>query len=109
MTITNMKYIFHVKIQLFVTAESDQDPDSHEMRIGLAPRFGIRICMEIKSWIWIRIETNADPQHWFNRKSWPVCPKLHDQSIILPDTFTFLFQATAGLYSTLPFVLNHTL
>ncbi len=28
--ITYLKYIFHVKIQLFVTLTSDQDPNPHE-------------------------------------------------------------------------------
>ncbi len=41
--------MFHVKIQLFVTEKSDQDPNPHE-----TVSFWIHI--EIKSWIRIRIE-----------------------------------------------------
>jgi hypothetical protein len=61
---TYSKYIFHVKIQLFVTLKSDQDPDPHwfgaliRIRIVLAPRIRIRIA--IKSLIRIRIETNGN-------------------------------------------------
>jgi hypothetical protein len=53
-----MKYTFHVKFQLFVTAKSE-DPDTH----GLAP--WIRMRIEVKSWIRIHIETSADPKHCF--------------------------------------------
>ncbi len=45
------KYIFHVKIMLFVTLKSYQDPDSWILLI--------RICIENKL-----TEKNADPQHW---------------------------------------------
>jgi len=55
---TNIKYIFQVKIQLFVKAKS---LTRFRIRIGLAP--WIRIRPEIKCWIRIRIETYADPQH----------------------------------------------
>ncbi len=55
MTYYYIKYIFHVKIHLFVTAQSDHDPDQdlHGSRIGLAP--WIWICIEVESWIWIHI------------------------------------------------------
>jgi hypothetical protein len=48
----------YVKIQLFVTAMSDQDTDPH--------LFGSlsRIRIEVKSWIRIRITTNTDPKHY---------------------------------------------
>jgi hypothetical protein len=54
-------YVFHVKIQLFVTAKSVQV----WIRIGMAP--WIRIQFEVKCCILIRIRTdaNTDPQHWF--------------------------------------------
>jgi hypothetical protein len=59
--ITYFKYVFHVKIQLFMSLQ----PDRIRIRIGLAP--WIRIRIEIKSWIRnrVRIEANANPQHWF--------------------------------------------
>ncbi len=50
--------IYHVNIQLFVTAKFDQHPDPHWF---LAP--WIRIRTEVKSLIWIRIETNTDLKH----------------------------------------------
>ncbi len=61
--ISYIKYIFHVKTQLFVMAKSDL---MIWIRICLAPWIRIRIRIEIKSWIriCIRIETNMDPQHW---------------------------------------------
>jgi len=41
-------------------------------------RIRIWICIEIKSWIWIRIETNANPQHWFiNFRFLLLISKLH--------------------------------
>ncbi len=46
-------------------AKSDQDPASDGFAFGLAP--GIRIRIEVKCWIWICIEANADPQHCFYR------------------------------------------
>jgi hypothetical protein len=52
-----MKYIFYVKIQLCVTATLTRI----QSRTGLAPF--IRIHIEVKSWIRIRIKTNADAQH----------------------------------------------
>jgi hypothetical protein len=61
-------YIFHVNIQLFVTLMSDQDPDPHGSALilfGCASWNRIRIRIEIKSWIRIRNETNADPHHWY--------------------------------------------
>ncbi len=45
-----MKYIFHVKILICVTAKSDQNQGPHSG----------------KNWIRIRTDTNADPQHWSN-------------------------------------------
>jgi hypothetical protein len=56
-------FVFHVKMPLFVTAESEQDPDPHGSASVLAP--WIRIRIEVKSWIRIRnrVENNADPQH----------------------------------------------
>jgi hypothetical protein len=54
-----------MKTQLFVTLKSDRDPNPHGIRTSLAP--WIRILIEIKSWIRVRIETNADPQHWTKR------------------------------------------
>ncbi len=61
---TYIKNIFHVKIQLFVTETSDHDldPDPHRLAPWIRIRIWIRI--EVKSWIWIRIETNADPEHY---------------------------------------------
>ncbi len=61
----HLKYIFLVKIQLFVTAKSDRESDRFvRIRIGLALliRIWIWIRIEVKSWIRvrIRIETNAD-------------------------------------------------
>jgi hypothetical protein len=44
------RYIFHVKINFFYLNLN---------------RIRIQIRIEIKSWIRIRVETNADPQHWF--------------------------------------------
>jgi hypothetical protein len=55
--------IFHVKIQLFVTAKSDQDPDPGPHWFGsLDP-----VQIQINSWgpDPDRIENNADTQHWF--------------------------------------------
>ncbi len=60
LTYCPLKYIFHVKIELFVTLKSDHDPDPDPF---LAPWTRIRIHIEIKSWIQIRIQTNADPQN----------------------------------------------
>jgi hypothetical protein len=48
---------FRLKIQFFVT-KSDQDPDPHWFD-SLDP-----IRTEIKSWIQIHTETNANAQHW---------------------------------------------
>jgi hypothetical protein len=46
-----------------MTSKYDRDSDPHAfIRIGLAA--WILIYIDIKSWIRIRIETNADPQHW---------------------------------------------
>ncbi len=52
---------FSCKIKFFATLKSHHDPD-------LDPLFGswIRICIEIKSWIRIRIGTNVDSQHCFS-------------------------------------------
>jgi hypothetical protein len=64
--------ILHVKIQLFVTQKSyqDPDPDLPGSAFGWASwiriRIRIRIRTDIKSWIRVRIETNADPQHCQN-------------------------------------------
>jgi hypothetical protein len=57
MTYYLQKVGFHVKIQIFVMIKSDQYPDPHW--------FGpwIRIRIEVKSWIRIRNETNADPKY----------------------------------------------
>jgi hypothetical protein len=52
---TYFNYIFHVKIQLFVTQKSEQDPDPDPPGFALVLASWIRIR--------IRIETNADPQH----------------------------------------------
>jgi hypothetical protein len=59
--LTSFKYIFHIKIQLFVTLKSYQDPDSGSAMVRL-PGSSSEI-RKIKSWIWIwnRTETNADP------------------------------------------------
>jgi hypothetical protein len=46
----------NVKFNFSLGAKSDQDLDPH----GLAFWIGTRICMEVKSWIRIRIEGNAD-------------------------------------------------
>jgi hypothetical protein len=35
-----VKYIFHVKIQLFATAKSDQDPDLHGLALVGFPGSG---------------------------------------------------------------------
>jgi hypothetical protein len=62
-----LSIFFRVKIQLFVTLNSDQDPirmDPHCFGSLDPKRIWIRI--EIKSLIRIRIKTNADPQHWFD-------------------------------------------
>ncbi len=48
--ITNTKYIFPVKVRLFVTAESGHDPDPHWFG-SLDPDPDL---IEIKSWIRIR-------------------------------------------------------
>jgi hypothetical protein len=48
---------FYVKIQLCVTATLTRI----QSRTGLAPF--IRIRTAVKSWIRVRIETNADAQH----------------------------------------------
>ena len=49
----------HVKIQLYVTAKSDQNLDPLGS-LDSDPLWG-------KSWIQIRIEATADPQHWYGR------------------------------------------
>jgi hypothetical protein len=59
--ITCLNNIYHVKIQLFVTLKSDQNPDPIGSALVFAPRIRIWIRIEINSWIRIRIETNADP------------------------------------------------
>ncbi len=59
--ITHIKYIFHVKIQLFVKAKSYQE--LVRIRIALVAWIRIWIRIEVKSWIRIRIGTNADPKH----------------------------------------------
>ncbi len=71
---TYTKYIFYIKLQLFVTASMTRI--LIWIRIGLAPW----IRKEVKSLIWIRIETNADPQHWKNfrylcRDPWERLPR----------------------------------
>ncbi len=45
---------FSCSIQFFVTVKSDQDPDPDGTALVLATWIRIQI----------RIETNADPQHW---------------------------------------------
>ncbi len=37
---TDIKYIFHVRIQLFVMAKSDQDPDPHGSAVAMLPGSG---------------------------------------------------------------------
>ncbi len=51
LSITQIKYIFHVKFLLFVTSKSDRDlyPEPHGMRIGLAFRIRIQIRVEVKA------------------------------------------------------------
>jgi hypothetical protein len=63
-----LSIFFNVKIQLFVTQKFDQDPEPPGSAFGLAflIQIRIRILIEIKSWIQIRIETSADLQHWLN-------------------------------------------
>jgi hypothetical protein len=48
----------------FTTFKFDWD----RIRIGLAHWIRTWIHIEIKSWIRIRIETNADPQHWLGQQ-----------------------------------------
>ncbi len=59
------KYIFHVKIQLVVTFNSDQDPDANGSALVWLPgsESALRLIAGVR--ILIRIETNADTQHWF--------------------------------------------
>ncbi len=52
---------FRVKIEPFVTKKSDQDPDPDPHWFGSLDSDLI----EIKSWIRIRIDPNADPQPWY--------------------------------------------
>jgi hypothetical protein len=61
-TFTYFKYIFHLKLN-FLWLQS-LTRIRIWIRIGLAP--WIRICIEIKWWIRIRIEANADPQPCFS-------------------------------------------
>jgi hypothetical protein len=58
--ITYFRYIFHVKIPLFVSLNLSRIRIRLQIRIVSA--LWIRIRIEIKSWIQIRIETNADSQ-----------------------------------------------
>jgi hypothetical protein len=59
---TYLKYIFNVKIQLFVRQSLTRIHIRIRIcRIGLAPWNRIRI--EVKRWIRIRNEINADPQN----------------------------------------------
>ncbi len=69
--ITYIKYIFHVKTQLFVTANSDQDPDLHDSALidSLSPDPNRHWCKKLdpepdpnSHW------NNADQQHYFKRK-----------------------------------------
>ncbi len=61
-------YVFYCHVKILETEKFDQDPEtrsgSAEIRIGLD--LWIRIYIEVKSWIQIRIHTeaNTDPQHW---------------------------------------------
>jgi hypothetical protein len=61
-----LKYIFYVKIKLFVTLKPDQDPDPHGSTLVwlTGSRSGSGSALRVKSWIRTRIETNAAPQHW---------------------------------------------
>jgi hypothetical protein len=61
--ITYIKYIFHVKLNFFVIAKSDQylDPDPY-LYGSLDP--GPRLHIEVESRIRIRIAINAEPQQW---------------------------------------------
>jgi len=68
---TYIRYIFHVKTQLFVTAKSDQDPDLHDSALvdSLASDPYRHWCKKLdpepdtnSHW------NNADPQHSFRRK-----------------------------------------
>ncbi len=43
---THIRYIFHVKLQLFVTAKSDQDPDGS----ALVWHFGFGSALRFKQW-----------------------------------------------------------
>jgi hypothetical protein len=68
MTCDLHKVYFYVKIQLILTAKSDQDPDPHGPAwIRMDPHwFGapwIRIRIEVERWIRIRIVANADPKY----------------------------------------------
>jgi hypothetical protein len=55
------KYIFHVKILLFMTHKSDQDSDQDPHWFGFLDPDPHR---DKKSCIRIRNEINEDPQHW---------------------------------------------
>ncbi len=55
---TNIEYIFLIKIQLFVTAKSDQDPD-----LNWFGSLGPDSHRDKKRWIRVHIEANADPKH----------------------------------------------
>ena len=39
------------------------------IHIDLLGRIRILICMDLKSWIWVSIETNSDPKHMKKTKS----------------------------------------
>jgi hypothetical protein len=55
-------YIFRDKIHLFVTPKSDMDPDTDPHWFGSLDPDPDLNSRRVKSWIRIRIETNADPK-----------------------------------------------
>jgi hypothetical protein len=86
---------FLLKMHIFVLANSDQDPD---------PRWSgsrIRISIEIKSWIRIRIETNADTQHWQKRYA-----ALHLNSIKGHEMWRMIHKRTDPGFLTPQFIMT---
>jgi hypothetical protein len=85
--------IFFMKEPIFVTLKSDQDTDPHW--------FGplIRICIEKKSWMRmrIRIKTNADTQHCM--KGWSSIPFLLEENVSwIPGPITFTLGSGAAAH-----------
>jgi hypothetical protein len=86
--LTYIKYIFHVKIQLLLFSDCKVLPGSESAWIRIVSAMWIGIRIEVKSWIRICIETNADPQRWFLERIPPA-----SRATKVSSAFCFLYIA----------------